>query len=111
MATAKTAATVSIKAPNFQYAEMGIRGIAPYVQNAFPEKARVQMHDDHVAGSVPKKGKAKVSKDFDAMYVGSQHVTAEGWRGIPSNAFRNAMISACRTVGYQMTRAKLGFFV
>ena len=30
---------------------------------------------------------------------------------MPAPAFRNAMISACRTVGYQMTRAKLSIFI
>ena len=39
------------------------------------------------------------------------HKTAEGWCGIPAPAFRNAMISACRVVGFQMTRAKLALFV
>ena len=35
-----------------------------------------------------------------------------GWPdGIPAAAFRNAMISACRLVGFKMTLAKLSVFV
>ena len=38
-------------------------------------------------------------------------MSTEGWRGIPAGAFRQAMISACRLVGFKMTLAKLSVFV
>lgn len=105
-------AGVNIPPPNFEWMDVGIRGDAPYVQNRFSAKARTQMHDTQAAGSTAK-GKAKVreAKDFKACYEGAKHKSADGWCGIPASSFRNAMISACRIVGFTMTRAKLAVFV
>jgi len=112
MATATaTAPTVTIPAPNFKVAEFTIKGTAPYVQNAFSKKAREQMKAKQAAGSTGKKGTKKAAKDFDACYKEAQHVSHDGWHGIPAGAFRNAMISACRTVGFKMTLAKLSVFI
>lgn len=102
---------ISIAAPNFQTGLFRIRGSAPYVQNAFSQKARELMHETQAAGSTARKGKKREAKDFEAAYLGAQHISLEGWHGIPAPAFRNAMISACRTVGFQMTKAKLAVFV
>ena len=44
-------------------------------------------------------------------YEQAKHVSEEGWIGIPAPSFRNAMISACRIVGFKMTLAKLSVFV
>lgn len=104
-------AAVTVKAPNFRVAEFRIRGTAPYVQNKFSQKARQELRDRQEAGQQGKKGKAKVAKDFQAQYEGSVHRSKHGWCGIPAPAFRNAMISACRVVGFQMTRAKLSAFI
>ena len=102
---------ISIAAPNFQTGLFRIRGVAPYVQNRFSQKAQEQMHEQQAAGSTAKKGRKRDPKDFDAAYEGAKHLSIEGWHGIPAPAFRNAMISACRTVGFQMTKAKLAVFV
>ena len=102
---------ITIAPPKIKIAEFGIRGVAPYVQNKFSQKAREQMHAKQAAGSTAKKGTKREAKDFQAAYEGAMHKTAEGWCGIPAPAFRNAMISACRVVGFQMTRAKLALFV
>lgn len=109
MKTSKTE-TATIKAPNFQLAEFVIRGTAPYVQNKFSAKARQEMRDKQLAGSRAKKGTAREGKDFEAAYKGAMHCIAEGVYGIPAPAFRNAMISACRIVGFKMTLAKLSVF-
>ena len=116
--TAKTNSTsaasgqvVTIAPPNFQTGVFRIRGIAPYVQNKFSQKAREQMRAMQEAGSTARKGSKREAKDFHAAYEQAIHRTAEGWAGIPAPAFRNAMISACRTVGFQMTRSKLGLFI
>jgi hypothetical protein len=63
------------------------------------------------AGSAAKKGTKKPPKDFKQCYEDAKHKSSEGWLGIPAGAFRSAMISACRTVGYKMTVAKLSFHV
>ena len=102
---------ITIAPPKMKIVEFGICGVAPYVQNKFSQKAREQMHTKQAAGSTAKKGANRQAKDFKAAYEGAMHKTAEGWCGIPAPAFRNAMISACRVVGFQMTRAKLALFV
>lgn len=103
--------SVSIKPPNFQTAIFRIIGTAPYVQNKFSQKAREMMRSTQEQGSTGRSKRAKEAKDFMALFEGATHRSAEGWAGIPAPAFRNAMISACRTVGYKMTLAKLSVFV
>lgn len=110
MATKKDV-TVTIKAPNFDTIELLIRGTAPYVQNKFSAKARATMMATQEAGSTAKSKKVREPKDFDKLYRDAIHVSEDGWCGIPAPAFRNAMIDACRTVGYKMTHAKLAAFV
>lgn len=102
---------VSIPAPNFETVSMKIIGVAPLVICKFSEKAKNEIMDKQAQGSRGEKGTKREAKDFDALYEAAKHVAREGWCGIPAPAFRNAMISACRTVGFQMTRAKLGVFV
>lgn len=104
------ATEVSISAPNFQTAEFHIRGIAPYVQNKFSAKMRQQMKQTQEAGSTAKKGSKREPKNFQEAYEQSLHKSDEGWYGMPAPAFRAAMISACRTVGFKMTLAKLSIF-
>lgn len=102
---------VTIKPPNMGQAVFGIVGTAPYVQNAFPEKAREMMRAKQEAGSQAKKGAKRDPKDFDLCYQQAQHISREGWGGIPASGLRAGLISACRLVGFQMTRAKLSLFV
>jgi hypothetical protein len=112
MAKAKaTNEHVAISAPNFSIAEFRIVGIAPYVQNKFSQKALNTMRGTQEAGSQGKKGRQREAKDFDACYEGALHTTKEGWHGIPAPAFRCALISACRIVGFKMTHAKLSVFI
>lgn len=103
--------TLTIAPPNLQVGEFKIVGTAPYVQNKFSHKAMEMMKEKQAAGSVAAKGKKREAKDFKACYEGAMHKTADGKHGIPAPAFRNAMISACRMCGFQMTRAKLSVFV
>lgn len=103
--------SVIISPPKFETAAVTIRGTAPYCQNKFSEKAKNMIIETQLAGSQAKKGKKREPKDFDAAYRGAMYLSREGWHGIPASAFRNAMISACRTVGFKMTLAKLSLFV
>lgn len=102
---------LAISAPNIEVAAFKIVGTAPYVQAKFSQKAKAMMHETQAAGSTAKKGKKKDPKDFQAAYQGAMHRGPKGEYGIPAGAFRNAMISACRMAGFQMTRAKLSVFV
>ena len=112
---AKASATkdvqVSIKAPTFGVAEFAITGNAPYVQAKFSQKARNVMKEKHEKGGQAKRGAAKEARDFNADYEGAMYRDEKGRLGIPANAFRAAMISACRLVGAKMTIGKMTLFV
>lgn len=107
----KQVANVVISPPNFQWAEFTIKGNAPYVQNKFSSKALEEMKEKQEAGSTTVKSVKRKPKDFQEAYEKSLHITQDGWYGIPAPAFRNAMVSACRTVGFKMTLAKLSIFI
>lgn len=102
---------VEIPAPKFRICELKLVGSAPLVMHKFSAKARNQIIETQKAGSQAKGKKVREPKNFDEVYEGAMHLTPQGWCGIPAGAFRNAMISACRTVGYKMTHAKLAAFV
>lgn len=104
------AETLTVKAPNFQILEVKIAGTSPYMQHAFPQKVREMLKAKHEAGSTAAKKKNKEARDFAADCEGAKHYSTDGWIGIPAPAFRNALISACRVVGFAMTRAKLSLF-
>jgi hypothetical protein len=103
--------TVAITAPRIATAQFRIVGTAPYVQLRFSEKAMNAMREKMEAGSQANKKKAKSARDFEEDFRQALHVSDEGWNGIPASAFRNAMISACRLVGFKMTLAKLSVFI
>jgi hypothetical protein len=103
--------SVAITAPKIHTAEFHIIGTAPYIQLRFSEKAMNAMREKMELGSQATKKKAREARDFDEDFRQSLHVSDEGWNGIPASAFRNAMISACRLVGFKMTLAKLSVFV
>jgi hypothetical protein len=102
---------VTISPPNFEVGEFLGIGTSPYVQLRFAAKTVEAMKAKMALGSQAKKGAKRPPRDFDEDYRQALHVSAEGWYGIPASAFRNAMISACRVVGFQMTKAKLAVFV
>ena len=103
--------TITITPPNFQTIALKLRGTAPLCINRFSEKAKAEIAAKHRAGSTGKKNTQKESKDFEALYNAARYISEEGWDGIHAGAFRNAAISACRTVGYTMTRAKLALYI
>lgn len=103
--------TVTISRPNMMTAEFRINGTAPYMQARFGAKKMQAMRAKMAAGSTAKKGQKREPRDFDADLKDATHYSTDGWIGIPAGCFRNAMISACRMCGFQMTRAKLSVFV
>ncbi len=102
---------VNISKPNFQNAEYVVTGTAPLVMNKFSQKARQAIAEKHKEGSSAKNKKKKEPKDFQKLFEGAQHISMDGWVGIPAAAFRSAMIDACRLTGFVMTRAKLAIFI
>ena len=109
MATVQTA--VQIKPANIQQAVFKIKGTAPYVQARFSAKAMQAMKDKMLAGSTAKGKKVREARNFDEDFEQAKHVSEQGWVGIPASSFRQAIISACRLVGFRMTLAKLSVFV
>jgi hypothetical protein len=101
---------ITITAPNFQTAEITVRGSTNMVQLMFGEKARNTMREKQAAGSTAKKGKRE-AKDFDEAFEQAIHRSRQGWCGIPASAIRAAMIRACTLVGFEMTKAKMCLFV
>lgn len=116
MTTKKKAASsasesVTISAPKFELAEFDIVGTAPYVQLCFPQKVKELMMEKMRLGSQAGKSRKKEARDFDEDFKQAMYETPTGKHGIPAGAFRNAMISACRLVGFKMTLAKLSVFL
>jgi hypothetical protein len=102
---------VTVSPPRMCILTQPIVFTSPYMQGRFPEKARQMMQDKQEAGSTAKKGGKREARDFDADYQNSMHRGPRGEYGIPAAAFRAAAVSACRTVNFKMTLAKLGLFV
>lgn len=100
-----------IPQPNIQRVGVKIVGTAPYVQKKMSRKALDQMEQAQAGGSTARSKKVREPKDFEQTWLDAQHISEEGWIGIPAAAFRNAMISGCRTVGFKMTVAKMSVFV
>lgn len=110
-AKAQKSETLTIAPARLMTIAIPIVGVAPYVQNKFSHKAAQQMLETQMAGSQARKGKKREARDIDAEYEGAKHIMLDGTYGMPAPAFRSAMISACRLVGFQMTKAKLSVFV
>ena len=102
---------ITIAVPNMRVATFTLRGNAPYVSNKFSYEARNQMRDNQAKGQQAKKGSKREPKDFHACYLQSMHRGASGEYGVPASCFRQAMVSACRIVGFKMTLAKLALFI
>lgn len=105
--------SVVISPPNFEQATVTIRGTSPLVLHKFSTKAKEMIIATQEAGQQARKGKKREAKDFNAVYEAARHKASArfgGWDGLPATAFRNAMISACRVVGFKMTLAKLSVF-
>lgn len=109
-ASTEEVASVMIKKPNLRVVHCRIVGDAPYLQHAFPQKARVQIEETQRAGSTARGKKIRQARNFEEDYEEAKHHSTEGWIGIPAASIRAALISACRLVGFPMTKAKLSIF-
>lgn len=103
--------TVQIKAPNFGTAVFHIRGIAPLVIHRFSAKTKQQMKEKMETGKAAGNKKNREAKSTETTYQEARYRSKEGWDGFHAASIRNAMISACRLVGFKMTLAKLSIFV
>lgn len=106
-----TTKVVTIKPPHIGRAVFHIVGTAPLVIAKFSAKAKQAMRNKQLAGSSANKGAKRDARDFEEDFRQAHHFSEEGWPGISAAAFRCALISACRLVGFKMTIAKLSVFV
>jgi hypothetical protein len=110
MASVK-AQSVSIKAPNFGNAVFEVVGTAPLVIHRFSAKTKNQMKQKMEEGKSSSSKKNREAKATDDLFDEARYYTSQGWDGFNASSIRNAMISACRLVGYKMTLAKMSVFV
>lgn len=98
---------IVIPAPNYRVVEFKVKGLTPYMQNAWSAKAIEQMKDAQRQGDKLKAGKKnRPPKDFDAAYKAAFHRSTEGWVGVPTDSFKAALVAACRAAGLVMTQMK-----
>ena len=105
-----TGKVVTITPPNFCEVHATLIGTAPYVQARFSQKAIQAMRAKHEAGSTAKKGGKREARDFNEDFRQAQHVSEDGWIGVPAPAIRNACIDVCRMAGFKMTHARMSVF-
>jgi hypothetical protein len=86
-------------------------GVTPLVSNNFGKEMQDKMAERQKKGSQANKDRIRKPKDFEADFRASLHVSTEGWIGFPASTFRQALVDACRAVGYKMTLAKMAVFV
>lgn len=103
--------SITIKPLQQMVMRFKLKGVSPFMQLRFSQKAMNKMKATQEAGSTSKSKKNREARDFDDDCEQAKHKFEDGTCGIPAAAFRNAMISACRTVGFKMTLAKLSVFV
>lgn len=109
--SASPAKHVTIRPPNFGNTEFIIVGTAPLVIHRFSAKTKGEMRTKAEVGKAASSKKERKPQDSDQVYHDARYISAEGWDGFHAAAIRNAMISACRLVGFKMTIAKMSLFV
>lgn len=102
---------VTIAAPKFETAVFECRGIAPLVIHRFSSKTKEQMKQKMETGKAAGSKKNREAKSTDSMFEESRYRSKDGWDGVHAGAFRAALISACRLVGFKMTLAKMSVFI
>ena len=103
---------ICVTAPNIMEGVFHIFGTEPYVQLRFSTKTQNIMMEKQKADKTERSKKPKREpRNFDSDYLDAMYQGPKGERGIPAAAFRNALISACRLVGFKMTIAKMSVFV
>jgi hypothetical protein len=101
--------TCVISAPKFGITEFIIEGTAPLVVERFSKKAELMAK--MAEGKSASSKKVRDARDYEKEAEEARYRAPEGWEGMNAAAFRAAMISACRLVGFKMTLAKLSTFI
>lgn len=109
---------IVIRKPRVEVVVAEIKGNRPLLVHAWSAKAKRMMLEaqsvrqgDPAAKGKGKKG-AREPKNPEDDFNGSRYISTEGWDGVPSVAFKAAMVGACRQVeGVTMSLAKRLIFV
>ena len=101
--------TCIISPPKFGITDFYIEGVAPLVIERFSKKAELMAK--MAEGQSAKNKKNRDARDYEKEAEEARYRAPEGWEGMNAAAFRAAMISACRLVGFKMTLAKLSTFI
>jgi len=101
--------TYVISPPKFATVDLYLQGIAPLVVERFSKKAELMAKMQE--GPSAKSKQVREARDYDREAEDARYRSLEEWEGVNAAAFRAAMISACRLVGFKMTLAKLSTFV
>lgn len=102
---------IRVDRPNFGTAIFHIEGTSPLVVHRFSAKTKQEMLEKMIAGKVASSKKVRKPTDTDVLYKEAKYMSKEGWEGFNASAMRNAMISACRLIGFKMTLAKMSVFI
>ena len=108
---AKTESHFVIAPPKFQTASFEITGTSPLVIHRFSAKTKNEMKLKMETGKAASSKKNREAKSTDDLFQEARYISTDGWDGIHAGAFRAALISACRLVGFKMTLAKLSMFI
>ena len=109
MTTKQMETSYVISPPKFATIDLYLEGIAPLVVERFSKKAELMAKMQE--GPSSKSKKVRDARDYEREAEEARYRSAEGWEGMNAAAFRAAMISACRLVGFKMTLAKLSTFI
>jgi hypothetical protein len=101
----------TISPPNFQYATFNLIGTEVLVIHRMSEKYRNEQRMKIMTGKPAGSKKTREPQKPEDIYNAARYVHKDGWDGVNAGAFRNALISACRLVGFKMTLAKLSLFI
>jgi len=100
--------TIIIPPPSFAIVDAVIIGNGPLVVERFAKKAELMMKMAEKSA----KRKPREARNYDLEAKNAKYFDMrKGWEGFNAAAFRTAMISACRLVGFKMTLAKLCIFI
>lgn len=110
----KVVEKLEIPTPDFKIAQVTIKGDSPLVMHQFSEKARKEI----AAKQQQERTKVRGKRDPKAEYLAAMYVikgkpgSASATYGMPSAAFKRAMIDSCRWIdGIAMTQARGAFHV
>lgn len=112
MKPSKEKQEITINPPNIIRSEFEIEGTSTLVSNRFSAEVAQQLKFD-MANNVTKAAKKerRKARDFESEAKASLYQNADGWYGMPANAFKSALVRAGSLCGVEMTVLKQCLFV